>query len=122
MMTVPNLISIVAQAAPAAAGAAAPGEGQPTGLLGSPLTMFAILIVMFYFLVIRPGQRQRKAQAELVASLAQGDKVVTTAGIHGLIHNVKETTVVVKVAEGTMLEFEKSAIATVNKKPRETGK
>jgi len=45
-----------------------------------------------------------------------GDKVVTAGGAHGLIHNIKERTVVVKVAEGTMIEFEKTAITTVHKK------
>ena len=91
---------------------AAPGGG----FLGNPLVMMGLLIVMFYFLLIRPQQRQRKEMATRIASLQTGDKVVTTAGIHGLVHNVKDTTVVVKVAEGTMLEFDKPAIASVQKK------
>ena len=43
-------------------------------------------------------------------------EVVTTAGIHAIVHNVKERTVVLKVAEGVMLEFDKPAVATVLKK------
>ena len=82
------------------------------GLLGQP----GFMIVMFYFLLIRPQQRQRKEQAARIAALKNGDKVITTAGLHGLVHNVKETTVMIKVAEGTMLEFDKAAIATVTKK------
>jgi preprotein translocase YajC subunit len=42
--------------------------------------------------------------------------VITTAGIHGIVHNVREHTVVVKVAEGTMIEFDKAAIGNVTKK------
>lgn len=86
------------------------------GLLGSPFVMMGLMIVMFYFLLIRPQQRQRKDQAARIAALQAGDKVVTTSGIHGIVHNVKEHTVVVKVAEGTMLEFDKPAIALVHKK------
>lgn len=90
---------------------------QPAGsLLGNPLIMMGLMVVMFYFLLIRPQQRQRKEQAARIAALQAGDKVVTTSGIHGIVHNVKEHTVVVKVAEGTMLEFDKPAIAIVHKK------
>jgi preprotein translocase YajC subunit len=71
--------------------------------------MMGLMVVMFYFLLIRPQQRQRKEQAARIAALQAGDKVVTTAGIHGIVHNVKEHTVVVKVAEGTMIEFDKMA-------------
>ena len=88
----------------------------PGGLLGSPIVMMVLMVVMFYFLLIRPQQRQRKELQARIASLQSGDKVVTTAGIHGIIHNVKDHTVVVKVAEGTMIEFDKPAIAAVHKK------
>jgi preprotein translocase subunit YajC len=91
----------------------APGPG---GLLGSPFIMMGLMVVMFYFLLIRPQQRQRKEQAARIAALQSGDKVVTNAGIHGIVHNVKDHTVVIKVAEGTMIEFDKMAVASVQKK------
>lgn len=78
--------------------------------------MMGLMVVMFYFLLIRPQQKQRKDQAARIAALQTGDKVVTSAGIHGIVHNVKEHTVVVKVAEGTMIEFDKLAITVVHKK------
>jgi len=74
------------------------------------------MAVMFYFLLIRPQQRQRKEMAARISSLQSGDRVVTTAGVHGIVHNVKEHTVMIKVAEGTNLEFDKSAVASVHKK------
>ncbi len=108
MTSIPVFISsILAQTAPA--------KG-PEGILGSPLVMMGIMVVMFYFLLIRPQQRQRKEMAARIASLQSGDKVVTTSGIHGIVHNVKEHTVMIKVAEGTMLEFDKAAVASVHKK------
>lgn len=85
-------------------------------ILGNPLVMMGLMVVMFYFLLIRPQQRQRKEQAARIAAMKNGDKVVTTAGVHGIVHNVKDTTVMVKVAEGTILEFDKPAIASVTKK------
>lgn len=101
-----HLLNTFAQAAP---------QGQPS-LLGSPVVMLVLMVVMFYFLLIRPQQRQRKEQAARIAALQNGDKIVTTAGLHGIVHNVKENTVMVKVAEGTILEFDKPAIASVRKK------
>lgn len=94
---------------------AAPPTGA-AGILGNPMIMMGVMVVMFYFLLIRPQQLQRKQLAARIAALQSGDRVITTSGIHGLIHNVKETTVVVKVAEGTMLEFDKPAIASVQKR------
>ncbi len=91
-------------------------ETQPNSFLGNPLIMMGLMIVMFYFLLIRPQQRQRKEQAARIAALQTGDKIVTAAGIHGIVHNVKEHTVMVKVAEGTMIEFDKMAITHVHKK------
>lgn len=95
---------------------APPAPAAPGGILGSPFVMMGLMVVMFYFLLIRPQQRQRKEQAARIAALQSGDKVVTTAGIHGIVHNVREHTVVVKVADSTMIEFDKMAVATVHKK------
>ena len=94
----------------------AQAPASPLGILGRPEIMMVAMIVMFYFLLIRPQQRQKKEMAARIAALQSGDKVVTTAGIHGLVHNVKEHTVVIKVAEGTMIEFDKTAVAIVHKK------
>ncbi len=100
--------TILAQATPASKG--------PEGLLGNGFIMPLVLLVMFYMLMIRPQQKQRKEQAARVAALQNGDRIVTNAGIHGLVHNVKEHTVIVKVAEGTMIEFDKAAVTNVQKK------
>ena len=97
----------------------APADGGMMAVIMQFLPIVAIFI-LFYFLLIRPQQRQRKEQAARIAALQTGDKVVTTAGIHGIVHNIKETTVVVKVGEGTFIEFDKPAVATVRKKDTES--
>jgi preprotein translocase subunit YajC len=68
-----------------------------------------------YFVLFRPQKKRQQDQQRLIASLKTGDQVVTNAGIHGLIANVKETTVMLKVADNVKLEMEKSAITTVLK-------
>ncbi|MGC4016154.1 MAG: preprotein translocase subunit YajC [Luteolibacter sp.] len=64
-------------------------------------------------MIIRPTQQQRKEQQARIAALQQGARVVTASGIHAIIHSVKESTVILKIAEGTMVEFEKQAIGRV---------
>lgn len=79
----------------------------------NPLFQFMPLIligVMFYFLLIRPQQKQRKEHQQLVSSLKSGDKVVTNAGIHGLIANVKEHTIMLKIADNVKIELDKASI------------
>jgi len=88
--------------------------GPGFGGLGS-LLPFLFIIVIMYYVMIRPQMRRQKEQAKLVSSLKTGDKVVTASGIHGLISNVKETTVIVKVADNVKLEMEKSAVTNVVK-------
>ena len=84
--------------------------------LGSQVVMIPLMIALFYLLAIRPQQQQRKELLARIAAIQQGDKVITQAGIHGIIHNVREKTVVIKVADGVMIEFDKAAIATILKK------
>jgi preprotein translocase subunit YajC len=102
------LTILLAQASPAAPSTAGP----------NPLASFIPIILIFvimYFVLFRPQMRRQKEQQRLISSLKTGDRVVTAAGIHGMITNVKETTVTVKVADNVKLEMEKSAVSTVVK-------
>jgi len=76
---------------------------------------FIFIFVIMYFVLFRPQKKRQQEQQRLVASLKTGDRVVTNAGIHGLIANVKDTTVMLKVADNVKIEMEKSAIANVLK-------
>src|ERR1044071_6724121 len=90
----------------------------PQGPAGGGLGFFVPLIFVFvimYFIMIRPQTKRQAEQKKLISSLKTGDRVVTNAGIHGLISNVKETTVILKVADNVKIEMEKSAIANVFK-------
>lgn len=88
---------------------------EPQQGLGNMLIPLVLMGAVFYFLLIRPQQKKQKEHQALVAALKTGDKVVTSAGIHGLIANVKESTVLVKVADNVKIEMDKAAVATVLK-------
>lgn len=83
------------------------------GSLMSTVIMFGLIFVIFYFFLIRPQNKKQKETEKMIAALKKGDKVVTIGGIHGTIATTKEATVVVKVDDGTKIEFSRSAIATV---------
>jgi len=74
-----------------------------------------LIVVMLYFALIRPQTQAKKKQEETIRSAKTGDKVVTTSGIHGVITNVKDTTVIVKVADNVKLEIEKSHIDKITR-------
>ena len=88
---------------------ATPASNPLTGLL--PILF---LIPIFYVLIIRPQQKRAKDLKNLAENLKTGDRVVTNAGLHGIVANVKEKTFLLKVADNVKLEFDKSAIGTID--------
>jgi preprotein translocase subunit YajC len=90
-------------------------QPAPGGGLGSFFVPLILIFIIMYFVMIRPQKKRQQQQQQLMASLKTGDRVVTNAGIHGLISNVKENTVLVKVADNVKIEMEKSAVTTVLK-------
>jgi len=87
----------------------APGPGGGIGFF----VPFIFIFIIMYFVMFRPQKKRQEQQQKLISALKTGDRVVTNGGIHGLISNVKETTVIVKVADNVKIEMEKSAITTV---------
>ena len=89
---------------------------SPSPAGANPLASFVPIILIFiimYFLLFRPQMKRQKEQQRLVSALKTGDRVVTGSGIHGLISNVKDRTVILKIADNVKIEIEKSAIVTV---------
>ncbi|MDR0502728.1 MAG: preprotein translocase subunit YajC [Treponema sp.] len=102
-----NFVFPLLMAAPQTDGAAGPG-----GFLTS-IIPFALIIFIFYFLIIRPQNKKRKETEKMLSAVKKGDKVVTIGGIHGTIQSVKETTVIIKVDDNVKLELLRSAISSV---------
>jgi preprotein translocase subunit YajC len=88
---------------------------MPGGGIGSFFVPLIFIFIIMYFVMIRPQKKRQEQQQKLIGSLKTGDRVVTNAGIHGLISNVKETTVLVKVADNVKIEIDKSAVTNVLK-------
>ncbi|WP_102691210.1 preprotein translocase subunit YajC [Rummeliibacillus pycnus] len=84
--------------------------------MGSQLQAILPMIVIFalmYFMLIRPAQKQRKNTQAMQSNLARGNKVVTIGGLHGEIEAIDDTSVLVKVEDGSKLRFERAAIGKV---------
>lgn len=73
----------------------------------------AIFIGIFYFLAIRPQQRQKKSHAEMERMLKKGDEVVTIAGMYGTISRIGDDWVELEIAKRTKARFMKRAIASI---------
>ena len=86
--------------------AAGVGLGSLTGIL--PMIL---IIVVFYFFMIRPQVKKQKDQKNFVNELKIGDKVVTTAGIHGKIATITDTYFLIEVDNNVKIKFDKSAIS-----------
>ena len=102
------IFQLLAQAQPAA-----PAPAQGGGIIS--FVPLILIFVIMYFMLFRPQKKRQQEQQRLVSALKTGDKVVTNAGIHGLIANVKETTVLLKVADNVKIEVEKSAVTNIVK-------
>lgn len=106
---------VLAEAAPAA-----PAEGDSSSGGGfGPMLPIVLIFVIFYFLMLRPQSKERKKREALVKGVKKHDKIVTTAGIHGEVVEVSETTVRVRVDDSTRLTFDRSAIWQVKPKDGE---
>ncbi len=90
-------------------------DPQAAGSIGSFIPLILVFVI-FYFLLIRPQQKERKRHQEMVKSLAKNDEVVTSGGIHGTIVNVKETSVVLRIDDNAKMEVDKYAISYMIKK------
>ena len=102
-----NEMIIVANAAPAASPEASPFQ--------FPIMML-ILFAIMYFLMIRPQKRREKERKEMLDSVQSGSRVLLTSGIIGNVTNVKENTVVIRIAENTKVEAVRAAISQILEK------
>lgn len=75
------------------------------------LLYFAVLIVGFYFLLVRPQRKQMAARRALVAAVQVGDEVVTAGGIHGRVASEDGDIVGLEIAPGVVIRIARGAIA-----------
>ena len=103
-----NLLDLLIAPAHAAAGAppAAPS-------LLSTLAFPVILIVIMYFLMIRPQMKRQKEHRSMLEKLSVGDEVITNGGIAGVVRNIGDSFITVEVAERVEIRVQKGAVGTV---------
>ena len=104
LVTLSSIAAFAQEAAP---------EQQQGGIM-SFLPLILLFVVMWLFF-IRPKNKEMKKMEEMRKALKKGDKVITTAGIIGTVTNIDETgtSITVRTASTTLIEFEKSAILRV---------
>jgi len=100
MTDFPTVTMVLAQAQPIAP--------QPSFLLG--LLPFALILLIFYFLILAPMRKRQKKVQEFQAALKAGDRVITTGGIYGQVVKVAEGTVQLQIADKVRVEVARAAI------------
>jgi preprotein translocase subunit YajC len=89
---------------------AQPGQQAPPAWTG--LVPLVLLIVVFYFILIRPQQKKAREQTEMLKTVRPGDRVLTSGGILGVVVSVKDKSVSLRSADAKM-EVAKSSISEI---------
>lgn len=90
--------------------AAAPGATATPGSGYSSLIMMALFGLVFYFLLIRPQSKRQKDHKNMISAIQKGDEVVTNGGILGKVNKISDNFIVLNVAQGVEMKFQKHAI------------
>ena len=93
---------------PAVVAMAQPGQGS--GNLVGTILPFALMLGIFYLLVLMPMRKRQKKVQDFQAALKVGDRVITTGGIYGLLTRVTDTTVQVQIADKVRIEVARAAV------------
>ncbi|GAE94147.1 preprotein translocase subunit YajC [Gracilibacillus boraciitolerans JCM 21714] len=72
-----------------------------------------LMVVIFYFLLIRPQQKKQKQVRQMQSDLKKGDKIVTIGGLHATVHAIDEDKIVLATGEGSKLTYDRSAVREV---------
>lgn len=110
-MNLLNVGTVLALAPPATPGTQPDPRGQALYTVG----MLVIMVVMFYFVLIRPQSKKAKEHAELLKTVKAGDKIVTSGGVVATVVSVKEKTLSIRSADAKF-EITKSAVTEITER------
>jgi preprotein translocase subunit YajC len=88
-------------------------SGSGGGSAMVQLAFFAAIFAIFYFLLIRPQQKQKRERETMLTAVKPGDRVVMSSGLHGTVVKLSDNAVTLKVADQVRLEFDRSAIGRI---------
>lgn len=94
-------------------GAVAPGAGGGGGGGMMNLVFIGLMLVVFYFLLIRPQQKRAKKHRELIGALKKGDTVITTSGIYGRIIAIEDQAVTLEIAKNTKIKILRNYVTAI---------
>ena len=103
-----------------AMGAASGGGGSANPI--ASLLPFVLMFVVLWLLILRPQMKKQKAQQRMIDELEKGDQIVTSGGLHGVIQNIKDDIIVVKIAENVKIEVSRAAVSRVKNKEEQPEK
>jgi len=89
-------------------------EGGPSSSSFTQLIPLILIMLIFWFLLIRPQQKKAKEHRSMVEGLKKGDKVMTNGGIYGSITDVKDDFLKVEIAEGVRVKIQRDAVAALS--------
>jgi preprotein translocase subunit YajC len=87
--------------------------GSGSGAAGNPMSgifMMVLVFVVLYFFMIRPQMKRQKEVKKFREAMKVGDKIVTAGGLHGKVKDMKDTAIVVEIADGVKVTVEKSSV------------
>jgi len=87
------------------------GEGGGGGGALTSFLPFILIFVLFYFLILRPQQKQSRTRADMLKSLKRGDNVITSGGIYGKIVTVADDVMTIEIAKGVNIRISRSGVA-----------
>ncbi len=88
---------------------------NPQASLLMNLFPIVMIFLIFYFIMLRPQQKEQKEFKKTIEKLKKNDQIVTIGGVHGTIVNVKEKTFIVRIDDNTRIEIDKSAVSRIEK-------
>lgn len=97
------------------------GQDGGAGIVGN-VVLFGSIILIFYFMIIRPQQKRAKERQQMVDSMKKGDKVVTAGGIHGTIVGIEDKTLLIQIADNVKVKVDRSSIGNILKEGEQVTK
>lgn len=107
--------SVIAQTTQQVSKPPAPPASPAAALLYSPFFMVMVLMTLFYFLVLRPQNTERKKRDSMLSSIQRGDRVLTRGGIYGTVADIKDEILILKISENSKVEVNRSYVEVVQK-------
>jgi preprotein translocase subunit YajC len=87
-------------------------DGGPMSMI-STFIPFVLIIVVFYFLILRPQQKRQKERQKLLASVKVGDEVVTAGGIFGKVDHIEDKILYIKIADNVKIRVTKDSVSQI---------